>query len=269
MANSSLRELAKEHAQGNLDKETYRKSRAALIQGIVSHKIPLKQIDYPPLVQPPEPESLDETQRKEDNKKPPAASTSPGNDSAENTSNDNNNNAGSGTNKILIVGLIVGVIAIIIVAVLALKGGGTSKKSGSVTRTGTQNIEVTRTKTKTQDLVENFLNQKNWSSANLDSFLRQLSPEEQLASKDSLEIGQLTNAIYKQLLEEQALSGLLDDDSSLVKQGQLVEFAEELGIEDARISLPDDVNAVEVMTEDTEPTDDSFEVIKTPETFYE
>ena len=48
MANQTLRELAKEHAQGNLDKDSYRKSRANLIQGIISASIPLKEIDYPP-----------------------------------------------------------------------------------------------------------------------------------------------------------------------------------------------------------------------------
>ena len=80
MANNTLRELAKEYAQGNIDKESYRSSRAELIQGTVAETIPLKEIDYPPLVQPPEPESLDETQRKDESKSPPAQKPAAGTD---------------------------------------------------------------------------------------------------------------------------------------------------------------------------------------------
>ena len=73
-----------------------------------------------------------------------------------------------------------------------------------------------------------------------------------LASKDSLETGQLTNAIYKQLLEEQALSGLVDDDSSADKQRQLVQFAADLGIEDSRISLAEELEVPEMLEETTQ-----------------
>ena len=74
MANQTLRALAKGYANDSLDKESYRKARAELIQGIISKKIPLAEIVYPALVKPPEPEALDDTQqRKNESNKQPAA----------------------------------------------------------------------------------------------------------------------------------------------------------------------------------------------------
>jgi len=252
MANKTLRELAKAHALGELDKETYRKSRAELIQGIVSATIPLLQIEYPPLVQPPEPEALDDTQRKDDLKKPPvknepATATSPA--EAKKTARPANHAAGpnrTGSNKMLIISLAVAIVAVIILALIALSGGGTSEPANTSNSVSAENaadsIAAPQTRTQAQTLIQNFLDKNNWSSSSLDDFLQQwdgIAAGDMLASRGSLEMGQLTNAIYKQLLEEQALSGLVDDDSSLIKQEQLVQFAAELGIDDPRIRLPE------------------------------
>ncbi len=260
MANQTLRELAKEHAQGNLDKDSYWKLRANLIQGIISASIPLKEIDYPPLVQPPEPESLDDTQRRDDYKKPPvkkaepqaAASPEPG---TGNSSTDTVESGTGATNKILFAGLALAIVAIIIVAVLALRGGDNGDKSAtsaSATAAGADSAAgsdtVVETTTKARGLILSFLDKKNWSDSNLNYFLQEwaeLPADDILATKGSLAMGQLTNAIYKQLLEEQALSGLVDDDSSLNKQRQLVQFATGLGIEDSRISLPEELEEMD------------------------
>ncbi len=260
MANlKSLRELATEHALGNLDKESYRKSRAELIQGILSATIPLKEIEYPPPVQPPAPEALDDTQRRDDRKKPPLKNAQLQADTSAGTGTASASNAaadpdGHGSNKVLFIGLAAAVAAIIIVALIVLLGGGSAKQLPS-TMTGAENsgdlAAVPQTKTQAQSLIQSFLNKNNWSSSSLDNFLRQwndLPAGDMLASKDSLEMGQITNAIYKQLLEERALSGLVDDDSSLIKQRQLLQFANELGIDDPRITLPEELDVMENMT---------------------
>ncbi|MFT5133739.1 MAG: hypothetical protein ACI9SC_002212 [Gammaproteobacteria bacterium] len=260
MANSSLRELAKEHAQGNLDKDAYRKSRAELIQGIVNSTIPLKQIEYPPLVQPPEPEPLDDTLRKVDVNKTSiqkaapesASSTRPG---ARKSSSDSELTGTVGSSKLPVIGIVVALVVIIFVAVFVLKGDGNSGKTNTSTTTKSE-VRETSVKTPAQKLIQGFLKDKNWSSSSLDTFRQQWSELPLIdvqANKESVEMGQLTNAIYKQLLEEQALSGLVDDDSSLDKQEQLVQFASELGIEDARISLPEQAEVMENVLEDIEP----------------
>ncbi len=255
MANQTLRELAKDHVNGNIDKDSYRKSRAELLQGIVSGSIPLAEIDYPPLVQPPEPESLDDTQRKSDVKtlapkksKPKAEGKTEA--AASKPAEDTGSSADSETkpNKILFVALGLAVIGIIIVAVIAMTGDSaepptpTSSASTDDYAGADAATPVAETTTQAQALIRDFLGKKNWSDSSLDYFLQQwaeLPAGDTSSSQDSLEMGQLTNAIYKQLLEEQALSGLVDDDSSLNKQRQLVQFATELGIEDTRISLPE------------------------------
>lgn len=263
MANQTLRELAKEHAQGNLDKDSYRKARAELLQGILTSKIPLKEIEYPPLVQPPEPESLDETQRKENIKKPserktdPDSTTSPKTPAEKATDNNNGNETG-GSNKILIIGLALAIVAIIAVGILALTGEdktGPGKTASVSTGTGTTtgaSDSAAKTRTQAEQMISDFLAKKNWSNSNLDDFQQQwadLPAEDIQAARGSLALGQLTNAIFKQLLEEQALSGLVDDDSSSNKQRQLVEFASTLGIEDERISLPEEAGLEEDVIE--------------------
>lgn len=46
MTAQTLRELAREYAKGTLDRESYRRNRAALIDGILSGAIPVPPIDY-------------------------------------------------------------------------------------------------------------------------------------------------------------------------------------------------------------------------------
>lgn len=56
---------------------------------------------------------------------------------------------------------------------------------------------------------------------------------------NSIELNQLATAIYKQLLEERALSGIGDAEKAVNKQKQLIEFAEQIGINDSRLTMPD------------------------------
>lgn len=259
MADQTLRALAKGYADGSLDKESYRKARAELIQGIVSKKILLTEIDYPPLVKPPEPEALDDTQQRKSEVKKAKAQKSTA-QSAETPVKSKEANSSSDpvsvevdkgkSNKILLIGLAVSVIAIIIVAAIALSGNSSKKTTTArTTATADKSTETAAvaTTSKAQGLIREFLSKNNWSSSTMEYFQKQwaeLPADEIHTSNDSLEMGQLTNAIYKQLLEEQALSGLVDDDSSVNKQRLLVQFATDLGIDDERISLPDDLQSM-------------------------
>jgi hypothetical protein len=96
---------------------------------------------------------------------------------------------------------------------------------------------------------------KDWSNSTIDAFAQDwadLPAGDVLVSKNSTEMGQLTNAIYKQLLEEQTLSGLIDDDSSVNKQKEQVQFALDLGIEDSRIALTEELEVPEILEETTQ-----------------
>lgn len=55
----------------------------------------------------------------------------------------------------------------------------------------------------------------------------------------SLELNQLTTAIYKQLMKERALSGLGDEAEAGDQQLKLIEFAKKVGINDPRIAMPE------------------------------
>jgi hypothetical protein len=150
----------------------------------------------------------------------------------------------------LLIGL--GIAVVVIIAVVIAMMGDSPKQTPSsaampATDKSSAGVIAPEPANEAQDLIRNFLAKKNWSSSNLDNFQqqwRELAAADIQASKDSLEMGQLTNEIYKQLLEEQALSGLVDDDSSINKQRQLVQFATELGIEDSRISLPEEAQSM-------------------------
>ena len=257
MSQQTLRELARAHAQSELDRDSYRSARATLLQGIIAGTTPLQNIDYPPLVRPPEPENLDDTQRREDLRKPEPAVDSEATTGPKPGSKSSEPNEGSSMG--LFAGLAVAVLALAVVLYFIFAGGGdngsgqastVASVDATVDSSTARSAAPATTESEAQQLIKQFLADKNWSNASLDSFVERwqgLSENSISTSQSSLELGQLTNAIYKQLLEEQALSGLVDDDSSLLKQQKLVEFAQAIGINDARISLPDQASA-EVLT---------------------
>lgn len=254
MANQTLRQLAKEFAQGNLDKDNYRKSRSELLQDIVSGEVSLEEINFPPPVRPPEPESLDTTERREDRSPAPgpesdnASANAPQPEpvaaapaaSASSPAVAEDESSGKG----MVIGIVVVLVLAAIVTVFVMQGDDktTTTSAGGTTASSAESARMDVT-SKAQQLIKDFLANNNWSNESLEQFSgdwANLSNEEITATGETVALGQLTNAIYRQLLEEQALSGLVDDDSSLNKQRQLVEFAEKLGIDDSRIKLPEE-----------------------------
>ncbi|MCH7694817.1 MAG: hypothetical protein IIB73_00760 [Proteobacteria bacterium] len=69
MSKPTLRDLAKAYSKGILQKENYREARATLINGILSGDDTLQVNEYPALVELPDEESLDVTERKSVKKK--------------------------------------------------------------------------------------------------------------------------------------------------------------------------------------------------------
>lgn len=72
MTSQTLRELAREYAKGTLDRESYRRDRAALIDGILSGAVPVAPIEYAAPVS--SRSSLDMTHPGKRRKKDPAES---------------------------------------------------------------------------------------------------------------------------------------------------------------------------------------------------
>ncbi|MCH8262641.1 MAG: SUMF1/EgtB/PvdO family nonheme iron enzyme [Proteobacteria bacterium] len=104
-----------------------------------------------------------------------------------------------------------------------------------------------------QGLIIDFIQQKNWTQENLDVFVtswQQMSAQEQTAAFSSLEMKRLINTIYQQLLDERALLSLGDVENAVANQHMLVNFAEQLGIEDKRLNVfePEPVTHIEAET---------------------
>ncbi len=108
-----------------------------------------------------------------------------------------------------------------------------------------------------QTLIRGFLNKNKWSESDLEKFLQQwhtLSSEHKDRAMSTIEIGQLANAITKQVLEERALSGLGDTSKSDQKLSQLVQFADQIGITQPPTTLPEQTVTAELADEPSSDT---------------
>ena len=253
---TTLRKLAREYADGSINQEDYRKSRTEFIEGVLAGTAVLEVNEYQaPVKIPTFEEELENTGRRADMKagaevhtgditqfgSAPAANNTSGSKTAKPAVA-----ADTGSKKPVIIGAaIAGVIVVIAIIAMLLPGSEKSSQKTTVTQQSNDNTEkgaatATPVSTKAHRLIRDFLTSKNWSDTSINSFVIQwqaLTTEEQAAANGSLELNQLTNAIYKKLLEEQALSGLGDAESAMEKQRKLVSFAEDIGIHDPRIKI--------------------------------
>lgn len=262
MAQVTLRKLARKYSDGTIAKEEYRSSRAELLEGILSGKIELQVNEYLPPIVPDADDFLDITTDKplkeEDveitqfGAPPPAAAASdqqavpPAADDVATSPEAPSSAAAS--QKLIWTGAAAGLVILIAIIIALLPGSDKESSQTASEETTTKETTVEPTVNipanvqpgKAQSLIQEFLSAKNWSQTNINSFVikwQALSDEDRAAAKGTVQLGQLTNAIYKKLLEERALSGLGDDAEVLEKQRQLVEFAEQVGINDSRIKL--------------------------------
>jgi formylglycine-generating enzyme required for sulfatase activity len=235
MPRMTLRQLAKAYAKGELDKDSYRQARARLIEGILAGEIPLQENNYR---HPSSGKSDESARRRTQNKKPadhppmwpaPPKTTTPGE-----------------KRKMPLIGMsLLGLVFIsLLVLYLAYPRSEDTPQGG--TAAFETNAATTANNTAGRTLIAAFLQKRSWTKESMKDFVadwRALPQEARKAAAGSVELGQLTNAIYKQLLAEQALSGLDNGDEAEKKQRQLVKFARSIGIDDPRISLPESGNA--------------------------
>ena len=261
MSSKTLRSLAKDHASGVLDKDAYRNARDLLFDGVLSGEIIVKPIDFRPPV---DIQDLDATMEREKTQikgappqqQSPASAQTQLQPSApkhepvpETQGTEYETRRVSGIPITLILGItIVIIIGLIILLALphffevtgTVNAGNSDNNAVTESETpGTENQQTART-TAGEELIADFLAQNDWSDNKLKEFKdawNSLTAEEQADGLTSPLKGQLTNAIYQQLLEERALLGLGDSESVLARQYSLVNFASDLGINDPRLQV--------------------------------
>ena len=236
---STLRDLAKAYAGGKLDKAKYRAARTAYVEAVVSGSMTLvsSQDSGGP---------VSTTTSTDLNTRNSSDKTSMMGSAAYSRAHSNEGDAGrSGKAK---TGLLIGgaaLLVVIVAIVIALGGNKDEASPTAVTASSTTNSASAipdAAPSAAITLIRTFLTSNNWSQPTLNKFVadwQQIPDADRSASMSSVELGQLSNAIYKKLLEERALSGIGNPETSLDKQRQLVEFAASVGIQDQKISLPE------------------------------
>ena len=258
----NLRDLAKEYAQNSIDRESYRNSRRELIQGICAGEIELKAHEY---LAPLETfsEELDDTTenmiteivQQSKNTKPVAAipkkpETPQAKVELKPAPSPAEPSAGNFKQKNILIGAGTIIVLSILILAFLLFPTAEDKPSTNIDRPIVQSPAG-------QGLIIDFIQQKNWTQENLDLFVtswQQMSTQEQTAAFSSLEMKRLINTIYQQLLDERALLSLGDVENAVANQHMLVNFAEQLGIEDKRLNVFEPEPVTHIETETMQPS---------------
>jgi hypothetical protein len=264
MPGQTLRQLARAYARGEVDREHYRRSRTLLIERILAGETPIDDNEPPPsaaaladisqeFTMPPAAEALadpdfDITAFVPERSGEPAAAVTPPKRAEP---------APAGRSAMLGAGALVVAIALLI-GYFIWKTAGAPRESAPVAAMTAEDAAQQLTAAAAESdavperqeteapeaaaLIRGFLQARNWSDDSLGEFLtlwQALPAEQREASTGSAEIAQLTSAIYRQMLEERALSRIGNAEQSVAKQQTLARFAREIGINDPRITVPD------------------------------
>jgi formylglycine-generating enzyme required for sulfatase activity len=247
-----LRELAKEYNQNVLDRESYRKSRRELIQGICAGEIEVEKHEY---LFPIEdlPEEINETCENIITQLSYSATadsdaTVPGRAGSAPVARPKPKASPAPSSaprprfiirqKNIVIGMTI-IILLSVITLTILLFPATDDSSIQITE-----VQVAEYNSG-QILITDFIQQKNWSQDNMMSFVtswQQLSKEELTAVQTSPEMKRLTSTIYQQLLDERAVLSLGDLSPGDIKnavanQRSLVNFANQLEINDARLTV--------------------------------
>ena len=254
-----LHSLAKEYAQNVIDRDSYRKSRTELIQGICAGKIEVKTREYlaPLEVLPGDTDETRDNIITQNSRAGKDTVTVPDYSTAQKPKPVQRKDTvktypSTGENKqknIFIAAAIIVLFCVITLLVLLLPGSKDVPPSDI-------NNQVAQPSTG-QYLIINFIQNKNWTEDNLGLFVtswQQLSDEERTAVHASPEMKRLINAIYQQLLDERALLSLGDVENAVANQRLLINFADQLAIDDGRLTVLEpelhaDTEFVEIETE--------------------
>jgi len=254
-----LHSLAKEYAHGVIDRDSYRKSRSELIQGICAGKIQVKAREY---LAPFETVSDDTDETRENiitqiSRAEKDTATVPDYSAAQKPKPVQRQNtiktypsSGNNKQKSIFIGTAIIVFSCAIALLILLLPDSNDVPSSDI------NNQVAQPSTG-QYLIIDFIQKKNWTQDNLDLFVtswQQLSDEERTAVQTSPEMKRLINVIYQQLLDERALLSLGDVENAVANQRVLINFADQLAIDDARFTvlepdLPANTGIVDIETE--------------------
>jgi len=239
----TLRNLAKDYANGVIGPQAYRKARNDLIEGILSGRIKVSAHDFQaPL----------NLQRIESEADITAFRGKPGNKAtpkpvaAKQETREEVTPPTSFTNRGLLAGIAIIIACLVILVALypftrqktpifdtasesTMPGAGNQPESQQPVVPGAGEI-----------LIKQFLQQNDWTDENLQQFSNQwqeLSAGEQDAALSSPARTQLANAIHRKLVEEQVMLSLGELQKSIDRQTVLINFARQAGISDPRLIL--------------------------------
>lgn len=269
----TLRELARAYADGITPLDEYRKNRYALINGILDGSIELEEIEYLPIFEPKDntrteedltyDEDRDEakTEIRSVKKKQPQPSTEEKNNTSDpsspsttgKTTNVKSIETGPTTpidsfrikplekkksNINLFIGIGIAVLIAIAIGIFFI----TKSNPKEVVEEEIQEQElVPQTPGKVgSELIREFVTNKRWNDNSMNSFLQQwteLSDTEKRATLASGTATQMTNAIFQQFKQEEALASIGDAELAKQKQQKLINFANRLGINDERLVI--------------------------------
>jgi formylglycine-generating enzyme required for sulfatase activity len=256
MTSKDLRTLAKDYAEGAIDRDAYRKARSELIDGILAGDVEVLPRDFPPPLDNSEGDPTVESIIKVESSPKPSKQYAK---QPQQLPPDKTHHYW------LIGGSVVTLTCLIVLVFLYTKQAklpmeGSNDAEEQTSEQVTERDTVTVVSSNAGDaLIGNFLNENNWSVENLQQILldwQNLSTEERSAGLSSVTSRQLINAIHKQLTEERGLLGLGDNASVIARQQTLVDFAGSLGIQDSRLTVVGDVEEVvepEIKTETSTP----------------
>ncbi len=246
MSKQTLRELAKDFAKGAIDKDTYRKSRTDLIQGIISGKIAVNEIDYEAPLKPTNDaeEAITEGIQRD---KTQVVSPEPKRKSRPDKTAPINQTSVSKKKSpfiFLIVSAII-VLSLIVTVILFYpkppepKTVKISTKQSSITSASADVSTINNDSVAGEALIGDFLNESNWNEESLNNFIASwsaLSTEEKEAASQTKRMQRMQDSIYKRFLEGKALASI-DTEKAKEKQQILIEFANAIGIVDERLVL--------------------------------
>jgi len=273
MAEHTLRDLAREYGKGNLSRDNYVRSRTELLEGVVAGTVKVEHIEYAPPIARPSAEPSDSTLPRTRKRERTEATTEDVTDfvapenrranAAAQTEPETQPSSGSAPVLILVAAVAILVAVITTFALLSRDRDSAAEVSPSAeavadTTVNPDTVEVVATAAvapvdaPAQDntgsaLVREFLSAKDWSAGNMENFVgawRQLPDADRAAAGDSVEMSQLSNEIYKKLLAVRALAAIDGLELSFNKQKALVDFSNDLGISDDRLTLPQPPAAV-------------------------
>ncbi|MEX2479274.1 MAG: hypothetical protein WD928_00290 [Gammaproteobacteria bacterium] len=215
MSSVTLRELSRRYATGDIDRDTYRRRRRALIEDIVAGNIELLPYQPPepdtPTVFPYDDDDGDTTQEIA----PPLPVPQRG-----------------GRRRAAGAYALMGAVII----VTGLVAWWFTRPAGNDS-VGVASPVQRETSAETE-LLENFLSTQPWAAANLNQFAQAwaaLDPAARARLRDADAKRRLAEAILEQIATENALIGLGDTATALEAQRDLLDFAARLGISDPRL----------------------------------